>query len=145
MHAGGALPPAALAVLVAAGAVIAATRIAAQQLGERIGEDHARAIWCALFEHAAAIPAGAAAKRRAGYMSLHFVGDMTAFRNWLALGVPRLIGACVLVPAMLAVLRRLDPVLAVALYPVLAMTLLLIAWGGLRLVPLPGRLRARRV
>lgn len=144
MHEGGALPAAALAVLAGAGCAIAACRVAARVLGERLGQDYARDIRTALFEHAARMPARAAASRRAGYMSLRFVGDMTAFRNWLALGLPRLIAAGVLVPALLSVLWLLHPVFALAVLPLLALALALLGWGGLRLVPLQRRLRARR-
>jgi ABC-type multidrug transport system fused ATPase/permease subunit len=144
MHQGGALPVAGVVVLVGAGTAIAGARVAARQVGERIGQGYARDIRDALFDHAAGMPARAAATRRAGYMSLRFVGDMTAFRNWLALGLPRLIAAVVLVPAMLAVLWLLSPVFALAVAPVLAGALLLICWGGLRLLPMQRRLRMRR-
>lgn len=144
MHGGAALPVADLAALAGAGALIAATRVASRQMGERIGQDYARQIRTALFDHAARMPARAVAARRAGYMSLRFVGDMTAFRNWLGLGLPRLIAATVLIPAMLAVLWLLDPVFALVVVPIFALCLALIAWGGLRLVPLQRRLRARR-
>ncbi len=144
MNAQTAPPAIGLAVLAGAGVVIAAARVAARHLGEGIGQAYARDIRVALFEHAAAIPARAASSRRAGYMSLRFVGDMTAFRNWLALGLPRMIAAAILVPAMLAVLWLLDPVFALALVPVLVLTLLALTWGGLRLVPLHRRLRERR-
>lgn len=144
MHGGEALPVTELTELVGAGVVIAATRVTSHQLGERIGQDYAREIRTALFEHTARMPARAVAARRAGYMSLRFVGDMTAFRNWLGLGLPRLIAAIVLIPAMLLVLWLLDPVFALVVTPIFALCLVLIAWGGSRLVPLHRRLRARR-
>ncbi|MFN4156750.1 MAG: ABC transporter transmembrane domain-containing protein [Paracoccaceae bacterium] len=144
MHGGASLPVTELAVLVGAGAMIAVTRVVSRQLGERIGQAYARQIRTALFDHAARMPAHVVASRRAGYMSLRFVGDMTAFRNWLGLGLPRLIAAVVLIPAMLLVLWVLDPVFALVVTPIFALCLVLIAWGGLRLVPLQRRLRARR-
>lgn len=144
MHGGAALPVADLAVLVGAGIVIAATRVWSRQMGERIGQDYARQIRTALFEHAARMPARAVAARRAGYMSLRFVGDMTAFRNWLGLGLPRLIAATLLIPVMLAVLWLLDPVFVLVVTPIFVLCLALIAWTGLRLVRLNRRLRARR-
>jgi len=144
MHVDAALPVADLAMLIGAGCLIAVTRVAARYMGERIGQDYARQIRAALFDHAARMPARAVAERRAGYMSLRFVGDMTAFRNWLSVGLPRLIAGCVLLPAVLAVLWMLDPVFAVAVTPVFATTLLLITMGGIRLVPIQRRLRIRR-
>jgi ABC-type multidrug transport system fused ATPase/permease subunit len=144
MTARDALPLSALAVLVGAGALIGATRVAARYLGEGIGQDFARQIRAALFDHAARMPASAVARRRTGHMSLRFVGDMTAFRNWLGLGLPRLVAGAVLIPMMLALLWLLDPVFALVTAPVYAVTLLAITLGGLRLFPLQRRLRFRR-
>lgn len=149
MHGGAALPVVPLpvvplALLVAAGLLIAVTRIASRVLGERLGQGYASQIRAALFDHAARMPARAVAERRAGYMSLRFVGDMTAFRNWLGLGLPRLVTGAILIPALLVVMWALDPVFAWAVLPVVGLTLLAILLGGLRLVPLQRRLRLRR-
>jgi len=144
MHGGAALPALPLAVLVVAGLVIAVTRIASRVMGEGLGQDYARDIRAALFDHAARMPARAVADRRAGSMSLRFVGDMTAFRNWLGLGLPRLVTGAILIPALLAVLWTLDPIFAAVVWPVLGVTLLAITLGSLRLVPLQRRLRVRQ-
>jgi len=144
MHQGNAPAWTGLAILAGAGAVIAASRIWARQVGERIGQDYARKIRAALFEHAALMPAAVVAARRPGYISLRFVGDMTAFRNWVSLGLPRLVAAALLVPLMLSVLWLLDPVFVLAVGPVVAVVVVLLTWGGQRLVPLQRRLRARR-
>lgn len=144
MHRGAAPPAALLAVVVGAGAVIAAARVAARQAGERIGQDYAKQIRTALFAHAALMPAREVANRRAGYMSLRFVGDMAAFRNWIGLGLPRLVAAAVLLPAMLAVLWLLDPAFLGAALPVVAAAAALSLAGGGELRPLHRKLRARR-
>lgn len=144
MHRDAPLSLAPLSILVASGGVLASTRIAARYLGEKIGQNYAADIRVALFEHAARMPASAVAVRRPGYMSLRFVGDMTAFRNWLAMGLPRLIAACVLVPTMMVVLWLLDPVFAAVTFPVVMAALGLSVWGGRRLLPLQRRLRMRR-
>lgn len=144
MDRGAALPARELGVLVAAGTVIAIARVAARQAGERIGQDYARQIRAALFENASRMSARAVARRRAGYMSLRFVGDMTAFRNWLGLGLPHLIAGSALIPAILIVLWLLDPAFALVVLPVVVVTAMLAAIGGFRLVPLHRRVRARR-
>jgi ABC-type transport system involved in cytochrome bd biosynthesis fused ATPase/permease subunit len=144
MHSGASLQSTDLTILVGSGALIAATRVAARQIGESIGQDYAKQIRAAVFEHAARMPARAVMARRPGYMSLRFVGDMAAFRNWPALGLPRLVAAIVLVPALLTVLWLLDPIFAIAVFPVIALALSLITLGGIRLVPMQRRLRARR-
>lgn len=144
MHGSDALPPAALAALVAAGAAIALTRVAARVLGERLGQDYAREVRAALFDRAARMPARAVAERRAGYMSLRFVGDMTAFRNWIGLGIPRLVAGAILIPATLVILVLLDPVFGLVVLPVIGVTLLCSLAGGRRLVGLQRTLRQRR-
>lgn len=144
MHDGGDLPTVGLAILIAAGAMIAATRIAARAVGERIGQDYAHQVRAALFEHAARMPARAVAERRAGYTALRFVGDMTAFRNWIGLSVPRLIAGAILIPTMLVILFLLNPVFAVVVLPVFVVTLGGSFLGGLRLVDLHRRLRRYR-
>lgn len=144
LQTGEALPFTLLALLIGSGLVIAGARVAARRAGERLGQDYALAIRLTLLRHAAGMPASAVADRRGGYMSLRFVGDMTAFRNWPGLGLPRLIAGVVMIPSACVVLWWLDPVFALAAAPVLGLTLGLLAWAGPRLAPYHRRLRARR-
>lgn len=144
MHAGGPLPAMALAVLVLAGIIIGATRIGARYLGERTGQDYASRLRLALFDHAARQPVSAVQRRRAGYLALRFVGDLSAFRNWLARGLPQLVAAAVLIPVMLAVLWVLAPSFVLAVSPVYVLAVVGIGLGGLRLIPLQRDLRLRR-
>ncbi len=144
MHAGSALPPGLIAALAASGLVIAGARVLSRLMGERLGQDYALSVRLALLEHAAGMPASAVATRRSGYMSLRFVGDMTAFRNWLGKGLPRLIAGAVMIPAACAVLWWLEPRFALVVAPLFLVTLGVIAVAGPRLEPLHRRLRARR-
>lgn len=144
LHAAAPLGGTQLAVLAASGIVIAGARVLARVLGERLGQAYALALRLALLEHAAAMPASAVSARRSGYMSLRFVGDMTAFRNWLAKGLPRLIAGAVMVPTACAVLWVLEPRFALVCGPLLLGLLGVMAVVGPRLEPLHRRLRARR-
>ena len=144
MHAGTALPTGLLAALITSGLVIAGARVLSRLMGERLGQDYALAIRLALLDHALGMPASAVAKRRSGYMSLRFVGDMTAFRNWLGKGLSRLIAAAVMIPAACAVLWLLEPRFALVIAPLFMITLAILALAGPRLEPLHRRLRARR-
>lgn len=144
MDEGAPLHPGLLAALIASGLVIAGARVLSRLMGERLGQGYALAIRLALLDHASGMAASAVAKRRNGYMSLRFVGDMTAFRNWLGKGLPRLIGAMVMIPAACTVLWLLEPRFAVAIAPLFAVTLAVLAVVGPRLEPLHRRLRARR-
>ncbi|NCQ24780.1 MAG: ABC transporter ATP-binding protein [Roseovarius sp.] len=144
LQSGQALPLGLLALLSGAGLIIAGTRVAARRAGERLGQRFALAIRLALLEHAAGMPASAVADRRSGYMSLRFVGDMTAFRNWPGLGLPRLIAGAVMIPSACLVLWLLDPAFALAAAPILGLTVGILAWAGPRLAPYHFRLRAHR-
>lgn len=144
VHTGAALPLSLLVALVASGFVIAGARVLSCLTGERLGQDYALAVRLTLLEQASAMPASAVAKRRSGYMSLRFVGDMTAFRNWLGKGLPRLIAALIMIPASCAVLWWLEPRFALVVAPLFAVTLALLAVAGPRLEPLHQRLRTQR-
>lgn len=144
LHGAASLPAALLVTLAASGLLIAATRVSARVMGEWLGQSYTRDIRLALFEHAAGMAASDVARRRNGYMSLRFVGDMTAFRNWIGLGLPRLVAGAILIPLALAVLWSLAPVFAWLTLPLVTLALVLIGLGGLRLRPLHRRLRARR-
>jgi ATP-binding cassette, subfamily B, bacterial len=99
-----------LLALAGAGVSIAVLRIIFRRAGERLGQDYARAIRVALFEHASSMWPRHLAERRVGYMSLRFIGDLTALKNWPARGIPRLVEAVILVPALVGVLFMLAPV-----------------------------------
>ena len=144
IHAGGPLSAALIAALAASGLVIGCARVLSRLLGERLGQGYALAIRLALLEHAAGMPASAVATRRSGYMSLRFVGDMTAFRNWLGKGLPRLISGAIMIPAACLVLWLLEPRFALVALPLFGVTLGAMALAGPRLEPLHRRLRARR-
>lgn len=144
MQAGSPLPPGLLAALIGSGLVIAGAQVLSRLMGERLGQSYALDIRLALFDHASGMPASAVAKRRSGYMSLRFVGDMTAFRNWLGKGLPRLIAAMVMIPTACTVLWLLEPRFALVVAPLFAFMLVTLAITGPRLEPLHRRLRARR-
>lgn len=144
IHADRSLPLVLLLTLAVAGTGIAVARVCARLLGERLGQDYALAVRVALLAHASGMSASAVARRRNGYMSLRFVGDMTAFRNWLGKGLPRLIGAVVMIPAACAVLWMLEPRFALVIAPLLGVVLTVLVVAGPRLEPLHRRLRARR-
>jgi len=144
LHGTTALPAWALVALAASGVGIAAARVAARVAGERLGQSYALAIRRALFDHGTRVSASAVAARRQGYVALRFVGDMTAFRNWAGLGLPRLMAAGVLIPAALAVLALLHAPFLLVVAPIHAAALAAIGLGGLGLPARQRRLRARR-
>lgn len=133
-----------LLVLGASGIVIAVARVAARMLGERLGQSYALDVRQALFQHATRMPASDVAERRNGYMSLRFVGDLSALRDWIGLGLPHLIAAAILIPMAQAVLWMLHPGFGMAVVPIVVIAIAVIALGGARLVPLYQTLRQHR-
>ncbi len=144
LHADGSLPALWLTVLAGSGLVIGVSRIVARTRGELAGQTYAKEIRCRLFSHASKMAASDVDARRAGYMSLRFVGDLSAFSNWLALGLPRLMSACVLVPVTLAVLGILHLPFLLVVSPLYIAALLLIGVGGFRLLELQLKQRSHR-
>lgn len=144
LNSGQPLLPEFIGLLSGSGLVIAASRVGARLSGERLGQAYALAIRLTLLEHAAGMPASATAARRSGYMSLRFVGDMTAFRNWLGQGLPRLIAGSIMLPAACVVLWWLNPAFCAAVAPIFMIALALLIQAGPRLEQLHRRLRARR-
>ncbi|MEL6319018.1 MAG: hypothetical protein AAFR16_15395, partial [Pseudomonadota bacterium] len=94
LHRGGGDDPdaaGAIAVLIAAGGVIAIARLAARAMGEHLGQRYATAMRHRLYAHLARLPGRLSADRRPGALSLRFVGDLAAARLWVGQGLARLI------------------------------------------------------
>lgn len=138
------LPTMLLAMLAGSGVVIALSRVAASVAGERIGHAYALEVRHALFRHATRMPASDVAMRRNGYMSLRFVGDLSALRDWLGLGLPHLIAALILIPVAQWVLWSLHPGFGRAVIPFFVFGFVVIGLGGFLLVPMHRKLRHRR-
>ncbi len=139
-----ALPAVALAQIAVAGAAIALLRVAERVVAERVGQRYAGALRLRLFSHLARMSERAVGNRRAGALAMRFVGDLTAVRNWVSLGLARLISAGVVLPAATGVLFVLEPRLAAAASIPLALGLAAMALAGPRLGPAHRRLRSRR-
>ncbi|WP_150910668.1 ATP-binding cassette domain-containing protein [Marinobacter halotolerans] len=144
LHGQQALPRDPMILLAVSGLLIAFCRVAARAKGERMGQYYALDIRHALFNQGTAMSVSDVSARRTGYMSLRFVGDLTAFRNWLGLGLPRLLAAIVLIPTTLAVLGWMHLPFVWAVAPLFLMALLAIGVGGLKLPVMQRRVRSRR-
>jgi ABC-type multidrug transport system fused ATPase/permease subunit len=144
LHADAAPPLAALALIAAAGLAIALLRVAERVAAEALGQRYAAALRLRLFSHLARMSERAVSARRAGALGLRFVGDLAAVRQWVSLGIARLVSAAVVLPAATLVLWLIEPTLAVAAAPPLALGLAAMALAGPRLGPAHRRLRARR-
>jgi ABC-type multidrug transport system fused ATPase/permease subunit len=108
------MPISGLVVMSVAGIALFAFRALEGRVGERAGQSYAVAIRKALFVHVSCMPHSAVARRRSGALALRYVGDLTAFKGWIARGIARLISASITIPAALLVLYLLQPWLLVA-------------------------------
>ena len=141
---GGAEPAGALVALALAGIALCVLRALEGRVGERAGQSYAASIRMTLFRHVAAMPASAVAERRHGALALRYVGDLAAFKGWIARGLARLISASVTIPAALLILYLLEPLLLWAAIGPLAAVLAGIALLGPSLGAAHADLRSKR-
>lgn len=139
-----ALPMLALIVLAATGVAIGVLRFFERLTAEKVGQHFAAALRIKLFKHMARVSARDLAARRNGALALRFVGDLTAVRAWVSLGLARMISALVVLPMATAVLFYMNVEIGLAVAVPMAAGLLLSAILGPRLGPAHRRLRARR-
>lgn len=144
LHSDALLPDLLMVLLAFSGLMIAVCRVASRTRGERMGQAYALEIRQALFTQGTFMSVSDVSSRRSGYMSLRFVGDLTAFKNWLGLGLPRLLAAVVLIPLTLLVLGWMHTPFLMVVTPLYLTALLAIALGGFKLPGKQRRVRSRR-
>lgn len=105
---GNPLPNLALFGLASSGVLTGLARLMFHRSGERLGQDYAMSVCMALFDHGSRMLPADVEARRAGYLSLRFVGDLTALKDWPARGLPYLVEGCVVLPVALATLFHID-------------------------------------
>lgn len=143
-EAGSSLPWLALSLILLAGLWIALFRVGERLVAERVGQDYAASLRLRLFSHLSKMSARDVSKRRKGALAMRFVGDLSAVRGWVSLGIARLISASIILPVAAAVLFVLNADLALAAAVPVVLGLLAMALVGPRLGPAHKRLRARR-
>ena len=144
LHAEEAAPLAALALLLAGGTVVALARVIERTVAEWLGHGYASTLRGALYRHLSGMSASDVASRRSGALGLRFVGDLTAARDWVGLGLTRLLSSLFVIPGAALALWMLNPALASAALPPLALSLLIMAVASPFVQRLHRRLRARR-
>ncbi len=144
LHGGMPLAWQTLATLLAGGIMVAALRIVQRTVAERLGQNFAISLRRRLYRHLAGMSSSAVAGRRTGALSLRFVGDMSAARGWVSLGLTRLVSACFVLPGAAIALYLLNPVLAAAAAVPIGLTLIVMAGFATVLEPLHQRLRGER-
>lgn len=142
-HTGG-VPSTALALIALSGLAIAILRIVERVIAERVGQSYASDLRIKLFRHFSRVPVSELAQRRRGGLALRFVGDLTAVRNWVSLGIARLISASIVLPIATLVVFAINPVLGIAAALPTLLGLVIMLLLGRRLGSIHRHLRSRR-
>ncbi|MEM7496856.1 MAG: ABC transporter ATP-binding protein [Pseudomonadota bacterium] len=138
------LPVEALAVLALSGVAIAGLRVVERVVAEKLGQGYAAVLRQKLFTHLSRLPARRLTEQRAGGLTLRFVGDLGAVRNWISLGIARLISAGIVLPGALAAIFVIDLELGLAATLPIGLGLAVMALLGMRFGAAHRRLRSRR-
>ena len=133
-----------LGLIAVAGISIAGLRIWERVVAEKVGQHYASDLRLKLFNHFSRMPVGYVDQRRQGSMALRFVGDLAAVRNWVSLGIARLISSLIVLPLATVVLFLLNPTLGLAASIPIGFGLLTMAMIAPRLGEVHRRLRSRR-
>ena len=144
LHRGTGGDPIALALLGSAGAAVALFQALGRQNAEHLGQSYARTLRHVLFSHISGMSAKEVERRRVGSLSLRFVGDLSAARGWVGLGLTRLATAAVVLPGAAVALYLLDARLALVAMAPLGVALLLAFVVAAGLGARHGALRRRR-
>lgn len=94
------------------GLAAGATIIVGRRLSEELGQAYVIRLRELVYTHIAGMSRSDLAKRRLGGLSLRFVGDMSAAKNWTGKGIGSVISAAVVLPVAGFVLWWLHPVMA---------------------------------
>ena len=98
--------------LIGAAMVLAALRLLERVDSERMGQHYIHEVRVGLFGHMSRLPARDFQRRSRGGVLLRFIGDLTALRQWVSLGVARLSVAAVTSIATLVALVFVNSTLA---------------------------------
>ncbi|MEM9564698.1 MAG: ABC transporter ATP-binding protein [Actinomycetota bacterium] len=79
---------------------------------ERLGQGYVHDLRLQLFDHLTALSPRAVSDRSTGGTALRFVGDLSAIRRWVSLGLARLAVAATMIAATLIALWSIEPLLA---------------------------------
>jgi ABC-type multidrug transport system fused ATPase/permease subunit len=122
-------------------------RMAERRAAERLGQDYVRDIRLAVYDHMVSLSPRALRHRSHGGIMLRFVGDLTAMRQWVSLGLSRLVVAAAAVFGAMAFLFYLNVRLALTISTILAASLLVSVFIGerMRQASLAARQRVARL
>lgn len=144
LHTGEQLPSAAIAILAVAGVCAALARGIERTLAEWLGHSYAVSLRHELYHHLAKAEHETVSEKRLGALGLRFVGDLTAARNWVGLGITRLVSVIFIIPAALTALWILNSTLAKQSLVPLVTALIIACIAAVGVERLHRRLRSKR-
>lgn len=111
---------------------------------ERVGQSYVHALRLRLYRHLLRVGPAVTGKISRGAVALRFVGDLTALRRWVSLGLARLLVGSVVICLSLAALAVIEPVIALSVAAGVAVAALLSLGLGHRLQATTREVRRRR-
>ncbi len=111
---------------------------------ERMGQDYIYDLRLILYERLVSLPSRTIQGRGKGGLMLRFMGDLTALRQWISLGVARLTVACVTTVCVLVALAMIDWLLAAYTTVVLGIAVITVLYLSPQLEEAAKDVRRRR-
>lgn len=108
------------AALAGAGVALALLRARERVDAERMGQGYTHAMRLHLHRHLIGLSPRTLQTQSQGSTALRFVGDLTAVRRWVSLGLARLVVAAALISTTAVALAVISPVLAIAVIAVVS-------------------------
>ncbi len=107
------------ALLLGLALVAAGARVLERLDAERVGQDYIFRVRLALFDHLSALSPRTMHRRSRGGILMRFINDLAALRQWVSLGLARLLVAAILTAGTLSVLATLNGPLALTVAAVI--------------------------
>ncbi len=104
----------ALAILISAAGLLGLLRARERIEAEALGQSYAHAVRMRLYDRLGSMPIRELQARSRGGHLLRFVGDLSALRQWISLGLTRLGVALIMAGVALAILTVINPLMALS-------------------------------
>lgn len=95
--------------LVASGLILFALRTIERTDAEALGQDYVMRVRLRLFERVSGLPSRQDRRERFGLTMARMIGDLGALRNWVSVGIARMVVAIASLVGILGVLMSFDP------------------------------------
>ncbi len=94
-------------------------------IAEKLGQSYVHSLRLRLFRHISQMDHRELQKKRRGAVMLKFVGDLSAVRRWVSLGLVRLIVSGGIFASALSVLSLIEPILSLSVGVIILIAVLL--------------------